>query len=567
MYIRKYPLRFLVVFVFFFCALALLFVKLFLIQFFKADFLTRAAQKQHNYFLELESKRGSIYDRNAQPLALNLPSQSLYAVPVELANVAQAVQKLSAILHADKSFFQERLSRKKSFVWLARKLSHDRYLAVKKLGLSGLGFREESKRYYPNARLSSHVIGFAGMDNFGLEGLELHYDEYLRGKSGWCFIIRDAKLDGLLLEQELTPPRDGYDITLTLDENIQFIVERELDAGLEKYRARAGSIIMMNPATGEILAMANRPTFNPNETDYADTEHRRNRAVTDFYEPGSVFKIVTASAALEEGKVTEEDIFFCEHGKYRVANNILHDHTPHGNLTFREVIEESSNIGVTKVAQILGPDIIYRYMELFGFGSLTGVDLPGEVAGIIKKPSEWSRTSIGAMPMGHEVTVTGLQLICALSAIANNGIDMKPFVVKYIRDKQGELIKEFTPNEVRRVISEETAQRMRSILTGAVENGTGKNAKIKGLRIAGKTGTAQKVEGKAYSHTKYVATFMGFIYDDNGPILSMVVIFDEPRAAHFGGTVSAPVFKRIATDTVRYLENVNKRPATVMVPH
>jgi len=554
-YIRKYKFRLQAVFVLVLFSLIFLFAKLILIQIFKADYLAGIAKKQHNLLLELKPDRGNIYDRNMHPLSLNVPSQSMYVVPGEVKNKESVIKQFSKLLGLDKDFLHDRLNRKKSFIWLARKLSQDKYLAVKSLGIKGIGFREESSRYYPNGHLTSHVIGFTGIDHFGLEGLERHFDKYLKGESGWCFIIRDAKQQGLLLENELFPPKDGYDLVLTIDENIQYIVERELNWGIEKFKAKGATLVMLDPKTGEILAMANRPTYDPNKLTSSPKDYRRNRAVTDFFEPGSVFKIVTASAALEEGAVTEEDEFFCENGEYRVANHILHDHRPHGTLTFREVIEQSSNIGVCKVAQLIGPNSIYKYIKLFGFGALTGVDLPGEVIGITKKPSVWSKTSISAIPMGQEVTVTALQLVRAISIIANDGISMKPYVVKKIMDKKGELIKEFSPVETGRAISSDTAKRMQDILTGVVERGTGRWGKLKGINIAGKTGTAQKVVDGMYSHSKFMATFIGFVYDEEGPIIAMSVVFDEPRTTHFGGTVSAPVFKRIAKDTLRYLEN------------
>jgi cell division protein FtsI (penicillin-binding protein 3) len=266
-----------------------------------------------------------------------------------------------------------------------------------------------------------------------------------------------------------------------------------------------------------------------------------------------VFKIVTAAAALEENKVSEEDKFFCENGTYRVGNHILHDYRPHGRLTFREVIIQSSNIGVTKVAQILGPELIYKYITLFGFGLISGIDLPGEVGGINKPPKQWSNTSICAIPIGQEVCVTALQLINAISTIANNGVQMKPFIVRRIQDKKGELIREFTPKQVRRVISKETALRMKEILASVVQEGTGRRARLSDYKVAGKTGTAQKVEGGRYSHSKFRATFVGFVPKDD-PEIAIVVSFDEPHPAYLGGTVAAPVFKKVAEDVLRYLK-------------
>lgn len=553
MYINKPSIRLKAVFAFLLLALAFFSIKLTLIQIFKANYLRKLAEKQHNYFLELQPLRGVVYDRNLRPLAVNLPVQSLYAVPGKIKNKEELAEKLSDITGKDKDFLLDRLNRKKAFIWLERKLSDKDYRTIKGFKEDGLGFRRETKRFYPDSELACHVVGFAGLDNTGLEGIELLYDDYLKGRPGWSMILRDAKQQGLLLEKEFVPPKDGYDLVLTIDETIQFIAERELEEAFKKHNAIGASIIVMNPKTGEILAMANRPDFDANNFSQVTPENRRNRAISDYYEPGSVFKIVTASAALEEDKVSEEDEFFCENGTYKVANHILHDYRPHGTLTFREVIMQSSNIGVTKVAEMLGPEVIYRYARLFGFGSLCGVDLPGEVAGVNKPPSQWSKTSIGAVPIGQEVCVTALQLVSAISAIANNGIQMKPFIVKRIQDKKGELIKEFTPKEMRRVITEETALRMKEILGMVVEDGTGKLAKLSEYKAAGKTGTAQKIEEGRYSHSKFRATFIGFVPKDN-PALAIVVSLDEPHPAYTGGSVSAPVFKRVAENTLKYLK-------------
>jgi cell division protein FtsI (penicillin-binding protein 3) len=349
-------------------------------------------------------------------------------------------------------------------------------------------------------------------------------------------------------------PRDGNDIVLTIDQVIQYIAERELDKAYKTYHAKGASIIVMDPHTGKILALANRPTYDLNEHSNVSKDQTRDRAICDLFEPGSVFKIVTASAALEEKRVNEEDKFFCENGSYRVANHILHDHKPHGWLTFREVIEESSNIGTTKVAQLLGPNTVYKYVRLFGFGSKLGIDLPGEISGMIKEPRFWSKTSIGAIPIGQEVGVTALQLASAMSAIANGGQLMRPFVIEEIRDKQGKVIKKTSPVLIRKVISLDTAARVTKMLTGAVEEGTGRMAQIPGFTSAGKTGTAQKLETNgAYSHSKFVASFIGFAPAED-PLVTIVVSVDEPHPYYFGGVVAAPVFRNVAADVIRYMK-------------
>ena len=554
MYLRKNPLRFCLIFLFFISCLFFFSTKLVLIQVFKSSYLEELARKQHNRFIRLEPRRGTIFDRNLRPLAINLPVYSLYAQPrlMKMQDKEEAVSKLSQILQMDQGFLRDRLSKEKYFVWLARKLSLKETSAIKALKIKGLDFFKESKRSYPNQALAAHIIGFAGMDNVGLEGIELKYDSYLKGEQGWTQILRDARQRDLLIEKGFIPAKDGFDIVLTIDETIQYIAEQALERAYQQHNAKGGTIIVMNPKTGEILALANRPTFDLSRPPESNTESRRNRAITDMYEPGSVFKIVTAASALESGKVSEGDKFFCENGAYRVGNHILHDHHPNGTLTFSEIIEKSSNIGVTKIAQRIGASDVYKYARLFRFGSPTNIDLPGEVTGVLRPPSAWSKTSIGAIPIGQEVTVTAIQLAGAISAIANDGVYMQPFVIKCIKDQEGEMIKEFKPQVLSQAISKETAQRLKPILARVVEQGTGKLAKPKGRSAAGKTGTAQKVFNGLYSQDRFYATFIGFAPVED-PELAMIIVFDEPYPNHFGGTVSAPVFREVAENALKYL--------------
>lgn len=555
MHVRKYPLRFSSVFLFLIFCLLVFSGKLIWIQFFRSSHLADLAEKQQQHYVKLEPVRGTIYDRRLRPLALNVSVYSLYANPRRMTpeDKLKCIKQLSALLPQKKDVIPKQLNRDKYFVWLARKLPGELVEKIKSLKIQGLGFIKESKRYYPNEYLAAHVIGFAGMDNEGLEGLELRFDRYLKGENGWSQILRDARQRDLLIEKWSVPPKHGLSLILTIDETIQYIAERALDEAFKKYKAKAASIIVMNPKTGEILALANRPTYNLSEFALTRPENRTNRAVTYVYEPGSVFKIVTASAALEEKAFKESDKIFCENGKYRVGNRILHDHHPLGTLTFQEVIEKSSNIGTTKIAQKLGADIIYQYARRFRFTKKTGIDLIGEVKGFLRPPAKWSKVSISAVPIGHEITVTPLQLVCAVSAIANDGVYMRPFVVKYIKDSKGELIKSFEPRVLSRVISEDTALRMKAILTGVVERGTGRRAQIKGVSVAGKTGTAQKVIDGRHSHSKFYATFIGFAPTED-PRLAAVVVFDEPRPSYYGGTVAAPVFRKVLFDALKYLE-------------
>ncbi len=496
MYIVNYRRRaeavFFAVLIFFIACLA----RLLYVQVFHADYLASIAKKQHNLYIELEPRRGTIYDANFKPQAVNLAFESVFAAPNDMTQAQKdaALRSLPVILKMDAAALRDKLSRKKSFIWLARKVPSDKAEEIKELKLKGIGFIKESKRCYPNGYLLSHVLGFAGLDNKGLEGIELYYDKYLKGQPGWAVMLRDARRKRLNIYDNALMPKDGLDIVLTIDEVIQYIAERELENVFRHYRAKGASIVVMDPRTGAILAMANRPTYDLNNLVKLDKDLMRNRAVCDMFEPGSVFKIVTASAALEEKKVNELTPFFCENGEYKVAGRILHDHTSHGTLTFSEVIQMSSNIGTAKVAQLLGPDTLYRYVKAFGYGEKTGIDIPGEISGSMKPTRQWSKTTITCVPMGQEVGVTSLQLAAGVSVIANGGNLMRPFVIKEIRDKAGDMIKYTSPAVVRRVLDEDTAARMKKILIGVIESGTGKLAKLDNFTAAGKTGTAQKVE-------------------------------------------------------------------------
>lgn len=555
MFLRKYPHRFALVSIFLFLGFAYSVVFLIFIQIFRSDYLSNLALRQHEHSVVLEPRRGTIFDRNMRSLAINLPVYSVYANPRAMRQeraVGRAVDALSGILKEDPGRLSDKLARDKYFVWVARKVPQEIYLQIKALKLPGIGFLKESKRFYPNQVLASHLIGFAGLDNNGLDGLERDYDRYLRGQPGSAIILRDARSRELMFDKGYVAPVDGFNVVLTIDETIQYIAERALDRIYKKYNCKGASIIVMDPRTGEILAFANRPTYNLEEASKSTPEERTNRAIVFTYEPGSVFKIVTASAALQEGAIQEGDMINCEHGAYRVANHILHDHEPLGTISFKQVIEQSSNIGTTKVAQRLGPQRVYHYAHLFHFGMKTGIDLPGEAPGILKPVRQWSKTSIGAVPIGQEVTVTPIQLMGAISAIANDGIYMRPFVVKYVKDTQGQIIYQHAPQVLDRVLTKDISKRMKAILKGVVDEGTGTKAAIPGVSAAGKTGTAQKVVSGIYSHAHFYATFAGFAPVDN-PRLAAVVVFDDPHPAYYGGSVSAPVFSEVVGDALKYL--------------
>jgi cell division protein FtsI/penicillin-binding protein 2 len=529
---------------------------LFYLQVIRFGFYSKLANEQHIVSVEISPRRGTIFDRNMRVLALNLNSDSVFANARIVKDKRGTSRALAMILKTDEGELYERLSRDKGFIWLKRKISPAAAEEIKRLNIEGIDIIKESERFYPNRDLACHTIGTVDIDNTGLEGLELKYNNYLKGESGWLISTQDAKRKLLeSYQDEYIPPKEGFNLVLTIDEVVQNIAERELAKAVEKHRAKGGAIIVMDPRSGNVLALASMPKYDLNEFKTRSQDAIRNRAITDFFEPGSVFKIVTASALLEEKLVTPDETFYCENGAWKIGRKTLHDHTPHGTMTFWDVIGKSSNIGTVKAASRLGPEKMYRYIKAFGFLEKTDIDLPGEVVGINRPPSKWSGVSMYAIPMGQEVTTTAIQLACAIAVIANNGFLVKPRIISQIVDESGRMIKKYPFKIVRRVISPKTALKMRAMLTGVTENGTGKKAKPEDFRVGGKTGTAQKVEpGKGvYSDDKYVASFIGFAPSER-PVLAVAVCVDEPRPpVYFGGDVSAPVFKNVVDQSLKYI--------------
>lgn len=532
---------------------ALLATRLFLVQLGAAKPLSKIASDQYKTYFCLLPRRGIIYDRKLKELAVSINLNSIFADPLLVEDKESAATRLAGILKLDRENVLSRLKEERRFIWLARRIQPDIEKAVRQLSIKGVGFIKEPQRAYPNGELASHVIGFVDTDDKGIEGLELMFDKFLKGTVGWRYSIRDAKRREVPgYEYKEIPPADGNNVVLTIDSIVQAFAERELENAFEKYNAKGGVIIIMDPYAGDILALANRPTYDLNNIKESPVDYRRNRALCDFFEPGSSFKIVTASAVLEEKAVGPGDEFFCENGEFKWGKHVYHDHTPRGWLTFRDVIKYSSNIGTMKSAMRLGEERLYRYIRRFGFGRKTGIDLPGEVEGITRPVSQWSKLSLCSISMGQEVAVTALQLACAISSIANGGYYVKPRIVDRIEDRTGQVIQRFEPKQMHRVISEETAMELRSILRDVVEGGTAKLAEVKGYYPAGKTGTAQKIEPDGtYSHRKFTASFIGFLPYDK-PRFVVTVILDEPRPYYYGGTVCAPVFKNIAGQLMRY---------------
>src|ERR1700687_2094051 len=522
--------------------------------FLHSEYMARAHRQQQRV-IEITPKRGAIYDRNMHPLAMSIPVDSAFAVPSELGDEQLAARLLSGVLGIPREVLEARFESSHSFVWIARKLPPDKKEAVESLNLKGVYFQKENQRIYPKRDLASHVLGFVDLDEKGLGGIEYELDGQIRGKSEKIIVMADARqrwFDGGEAQRER-----GANVVLTLDEKIQYIAQRELLAAIEKTHARAGSVIVINPNTGEILAMANWPRFNPNVASEAPAESRMNRAISALYEPGSTFKVITLAAAFDQDITRPNEVFDCENGAIYIAGHRIRDHKPFGLLSVADILAQSSDVGAIKIAVRLGAPRFYEYIRAFGFGAPTGVDLPGESKGLLHRLHNWSAISIGSVSMGEEIGVTPIQLITAVSAIANGGLLMKPHVVQAI--KRGDRIVQsegpLATSEPRRVIRPETAATLRRLMEGVVLGGTGKLARLDGWTAAGKTGSAQKIDPSTgrYSPTQLIASFTGFAPISN-PAVTILVSLDSPVGLHEGGQVAAPVFKRIAEQVLAYLD-------------
>lgn len=550
-------------FLFLFLCFSVLLARVFILQIVLGDSMREKAGRQGRVDVELLPWRGTIYDRQFRELALSVSTDSLYLRPGQVRDAGEIIPEVSAVLDIGEEELEEKLTSSSPFVWIRRKVEKHKAEALEMM--PGLGRIEESSRFYPGEMLASHVIGFAGMDNYGLEGIELVYDRYLTGIPGALSSRRDARgRETAALRESRVEPDEGHSLVLTVDKLVQLIVEDEIDRvftsdddGSGRIRVEGVSVIVMEPATGRVLALANRPAFSPVEAGSFSSASRRNRAVTDVFEPGSGFKVVAAAAALEEGLFSPEDEIFCEDGAYNLAGHTIRDVSPKGHLTFSEVVQKSSNIGMLKIGRELGNARLYEYVRKFGFGEKTGCDLPGEANGLLRHPRHWSGLSSASISFGYEIGVTAIQMAAAYSAIANGGILMRPSVVEAVVDTGGAAVKEFRPEARRRVVSEETAAALTEMLAAAVRQGTGTRARLPGYSAAGKTGTARKLgEDGKYSRTGYVSSFAGFA-PAGRPEITVVVIIDEPDVSPrraYGGNLAAPLFRSIASRTLRYLE-------------
>ena len=529
-------------------------IKLAYLQLLQGEALAMKADRQHRRLIDIEGERGIIYDRNRRELAVNLDMPSLYGIPSSIDNPAYVVKKLSYVVDFDTATVKDRLDSKKHFTWIKRRLSPDIAGKIEAMNIKGIGFAPERKRFYPKRELIGHILGFTNTDSHGLEGIEKYYEESMKGKKGALVLEMDARGQAVLTSTHLDALK-GNDIVLTIDEVIQYMTEKELDNAVNEHHAAGGVSIVMNPHTGEILAMAVSPRFNPNTPDKYGSGAWRNRAITDVYEPGSTFKIVTASAAVEEKLFSPNEIVHDGSGSFNFGGGVLHDPHPKGKpMTFREVISHSSNIGSAKIGIKLGDKRLYKYIKAFGFGDKSGIDLPGEVRGIVRDPAGWSGRSLATIAIGQEVGITPIQLVTAMSVIANGGLLVKPHVVSETVDLNGN-VKKINPEIVKRVISENTSKKMTDILKWVVSNeGTGKLAAVDGFSVAGKTGTAQKIDPETgrYSKNRFISSFIGFVPADS-PEIVMLVVVDEPKGLAWGGSVAAPVFHRVAEQALRYM--------------
>jgi len=519
------------------------------------DFVARA-QRQQLRTVEVAPERGAIFDARMRPLAMSVAVDSIYAVPSEIADRDLVAKVLGPALGLDPAELGDRLNASRSFCWVKRKVSDTEAVRVQQLGLKGVYFQKETKRFYPKGELAAHVLGYVGLDDEGLAGLEFGMNKAIRGQPGRLMVAADARHQSFLSTEWRGEP--GQNVVLTIDENIQYIAERALAEVIEKTHAAGGAVVVQSPSTGRILAMADYPTLDANAYARSAPEDRINRGAAWVYEPGSVFKLVTVSAALEEKLTTPTEMIDCQMGKIMIGRHTIHDWKHFGVMSVADVIAHSSDVGAIKLGLRLGDDRFYRYIRDYGFGQKTGIELPGEERGLLEPPNRWSGISIGSMSIGQEIGVTPLQIISAYSAIANGGVLIEPRVVGEVL--HGNQRQPMPPAPSRRVVSEHTAELMKEMLAGVVDHGTGQTAKLSGYSAAGKSGTAQKIESGHYSASRYVSSFIGFA-PVGRPAITILVAIDSPVGEHHGGVVGSPVFRSIAEQTLGYLDVPQDNPA------
>jgi cell division protein FtsI (penicillin-binding protein 3) len=529
--------------------------RLVVLQVLENEDLAARAERQQERTREVPAERGDILDRDGRLLATSVDAASIYAVPSEVADPSQVVTALCGALGdcsaRERETLEKRLTSRSDFAWVRRQVDPDEAKRVADLALDAIGFITESQRRYPNKELASHVLGYVGVDNQGLNGVEFAFDPQIRGTPGTMLVHTDARRR--VFSRFERPPTSGSTVELTIDQYLQHIAERELHAGIVETKAAGGSAIVMDPRTGEILAMANEPTFNPNVYGEFPAAQRRNRAIQDLYEPGSTFKIITAAAALEEHVMPPETLIDASAGQIRIGNTITRDDHNYGVLSFEDVIVKSSNVGAIKIGLQVGVDRMSRYVQQFGFGRPISPDFPGESPGIVWDPAKWTERALASVSMGYQIAVTPLQMAAAVSAIANGGELVEPRIIRAIY-REGHRY-DVEPKVLGRVVSAETAATLTGILENVVERGTGVAAKMPGYEhtIAGKTGTAHKLVNGRYSNTDYNASFVGFL-PSRHPAVTIIVVVDSPHSgSYYAASTAVPIFKRIADGTMRYL--------------
>ncbi|MCP4107025.1 MAG: penicillin-binding protein 2 [Desulfobacteraceae bacterium] len=541
------------------------------LQVFRGPWLSQKAAYEYEKYLTLNGKRGTIFDSKLKEMAVSIEVTSVAAHPSQIKDVKTAALLLARELGMNHKKLTRKLGSKRAFVWIKRQISPREAKAVRNLKLEGIGFIPEHNRFYPNTMLAAQVVGFTGIDGRGLEGIEFSYDTYLKGSAGKFKIFKDALgrrfSRAFASEAGNAQNYSGKNLVLTIDSTIQYVTEKALKQSVTRFSAKSGMAVVMHPKTGAVLALAHYPLFNPNSYRTFGREQWRNRAITDPFEPGSTMKIFSAAAAIESGYCSPDTIFFCENGKYKVGEDIVHDTRSHGWLTLQKIIKYSSNIGAVKISEMIGPESLYNTLRGFGFGKKTRVDCPGETAGNLSSYRRWSKIDTGAISFGQGISVSAIQLVTAVSAIANEGILMKPYIVREITDHKGNTLETFAPREVRKVISARTAGIVKKMMKSVVDRGgTGVNAALKSYTACGKTGTAQKINKKGeYADGKYIASFVGFAPEDH-PELAILVVINEPEDGHYGGIVAAPAFREIAHETLNYmnvLPNIDTDKLTV----
>ncbi|MBW1650350.1 MAG: penicillin-binding protein 2 [Deltaproteobacteria bacterium] len=531
------------------------------LQAYKHAELSKRAAKEYQSYITVIGKRGTIYDKNGIELAATTDEISISANPYKIKNKKETAAKIGKILNISPKTLLKKLNSKNKFVWIKRQSSPRHAKNIKQTNIAGINFLPEHTRFYPNKTLAGQIIGLSGLNGKGLEGIELYYHDYLKGEKKKITGKKDGKRKWFAFNEEgnFQTKTAGNDIILTIDKTVQFITARALKEAADKHKAKSGIAVVADSKTGAILAIANYPFFNPNIYNKFPKKVWRNRAVTDSFEPGSIMKMFLVSAAIESGLCTEHTVFFCENGRYRIGKNVIHDIHKYEDLTVADIIKFSSNIGASKISETIGEETLYNSLLNFGFGEKTGIDYPGETPGVLYPFRRWAKIDAATIAFGQGISVTAVQLVAAASAIANGGTLMKPYIVDSIIGKNGEIIKKIHPEQIRRAVSEETAEIVRNLLNRATqEGGTGVRASSNIYEVCGKTGTAQKVSEAGYEKGKYVSSFLGFAPAED-PKLTILISLDEPTNKYYGGIVASPAFGRIVREALDYLNVPSKK--------